>query len=209
MDIYLIDGSEKFQFPVNPEEISINREKQYETFQIISLGEVDMAQQEKIKEISFSSFFPMEEDPSYCRYVGIPDPQEALERLITLLNSKKPVRLLITDTAVNVLVFVSSVNTVFRGGEPGDIIFDISFRTWREMKVKKAGSEAADAASPTRTDTKAVPKVYVVRAGDTLSAIAKRELGSSSKWSAIYEKNKTTIGKDPNRIVVGQKLVMP
>lgn len=206
MDIYLIDGKDKFHFPVNPEEISINREKQYETFQILSLGEIDMAQQEKIKEISFSSFFPKVEDERYCRYSGIPDPQAALQRMITLLNAKKPVQLLITETAVNVLVFVSSVNTVFRGGEPGDISFDISFRTWREMKVKTVGSAGS---SSTRTDTKTVPKVYVVKAGDTLSAIAKRELGSSSKWSVIYDKNKTLIGKDPNRIVVGQKLVMP
>ncbi|THF78024.1 LysM peptidoglycan-binding domain-containing protein [Cohnella fermenti] len=208
MDIYLIDDTDKFHFPVNPEEIAINREKQYETFQIISLGEVDMAQQSKIKEISFSSFFPQTEDSSYCRYTGIPDPQLALQKLITLLVAKKPVRLLITETKVNVLVFVASVNTVFRGGEPGDISFDITFRTWREMKVKKAGAEAAGA-SAVRSDTKAVPKIYVVKAGDTLSAIAKRELGSSSKWSVIYERNKAVIGKDPNLIRVGQKLVMP
>ncbi|MGG1314031.1 LysM peptidoglycan-binding domain-containing protein [Cohnella laeviribosi] len=213
MDIYLIDASgEKFHFPVNPEEISIRRDKQFETFNLLSLGEVDAAQQEKVKEIAFSSFFPKTYDPSYCRYQDIPDPRTAMNRLTIWMNSKQPVRLLITDTGVNVLVFVAAHTSVFRGGEPGDISFDVTFRTWREMKVRTAAAASGtsgSAAKAARPDTKPVPKVYTVAAGDTLSGIAKRELGSSSKWSAIYEKNKALIGSDPNRIFPGQKLVMP
>lgn len=209
MDIFLIDSSnEKFQFPVNPEEIQISREKQFETINIITLGEVDVAQQEIIKTVSFSSFFPKVADPSYCRYAEIPDPQTAMNRLTSIMVDHRPVRLLITDTAVNVLVYVSAHASAFRGGEPDDVYFDVTFRTWRDMKVRKAGGGSAGQAA-VRTDTKPTPKVYTVRTGDSLSSIAKLELGSSSKWSAIYDKNKTLIGSDPNRIVPGQKLVMP
>lgn len=213
MDIYLIDSSgSKFHFPVNPEEISISREKQYETVNILSLGEVDAAQKEKVKEISFSSFFPKTADSRYSRYMNVPDPQAAMNRLTAMMMDSRPSRLIITDTIINSLVYVSANHSTFRGGEPGDVYFDVSFRTWREMKVRKsaAAAGASSAASATvRSDTKPVPKVYTVQAGDTLSSIAKRELGSSSEWSAIYEKNKTTIGRDPNKIVPGQKLVMP
>lgn len=52
-------------------------------------------------------------------------------------------------------------------------------------------------------------KTYTVKSGDSLSKIAKLELGSSSKWNEIYKLNAKIIGSDPNRIKPGQKLVMP
>jgi len=60
MDFYLIDESTGtlLHLPVNPEEVTINREKLYETVELLNLGEVDFPKGEKLKEISFSSFFP-------------------------------------------------------------------------------------------------------------------------------------------------------
>lgn len=52
-------------------------------------------------------------------------------------------------------------------------------------------------------------KTYTVKSGDSLSKIAKLELGRSSKWNEIYKLNAKIIGSDPNRITPGQKLVMP
>lgn len=213
MEIHLIDGAgQNFVFPVNPEEITISRSKGVETVNIVSLGEYDFPAGEKVKEIAFSSFFPAAYDPGYCNYQDLPDPQEAMNRLTTMMNSTSPVRMIITDTAVNVLVTIAAHNSTFRGGEPGDVYFDLTARTWREMKVHTnaaAGSAAASAGKTSRPDTKKPAKTYVVKVGDTLSKIAKLELGDSSKWQRIYSANQKTIGKDPNRIKPGQKLVMP
>ena len=44
---------------------------------------------------------------------------------------------------------------------------------------------------------------YVVKQGDTLSAIAKKY---NTTWQKIYDKNKNIIGNNPNLIRVGQKL---
>lgn len=49
---------------------------------------------------------------------------------------------------------------------------------------------------------------YEVKKGDTLSRIAKRELGSYDRWREIYDANKDRI-KDPNVLTVGQQLVVP
>ena len=139
MDFYLIDpAGPQLHIPVNPGEVKIRREKSYETVNIINLGEIDFPHGEKIKEITFSSFFPKHYDPSYCRYIDIPDPQEAMNKLTAWTMSKKPVRLIITETIVNVLVLVSVHDTTFKGGEPGDVYFDITCRTWREIKVRTA-----------------------------------------------------------------------
>jgi nucleoid-associated protein YgaU len=59
--------------------------------------------------------------------------------------------------------------------------------------------------APTVTDRE---RTYTVVAGDTLSKIAKRELGDASKWHAIYEANKDTI-KNPDLIYPGQTFKIP
>jgi len=209
MSFTLKDGSTSFVFPVNPEEVNISRSKGYETINMLEHGEFDFAQGEKVKEITFSSFFPKEYDKSYCTVTDIPDPRVAMNVLNTFLISKKPLRFIISGTGVNVPVFLISLNSIFRGGEPGDIYFDLTLRTWRDSKVEKVGSGAAGSKSGSRTDLKKNSKTYTVKAGDSLSKIAKLELGNSSKWNEIYKLNTKIIGSDPNRIKPGQKLVMP
>jgi len=64
---------------------------------------------------------------------------------------------------------------------------------------------ASASPAPTVTDQE---RTYTVVAGDTLSKIAKRELGDASKWHAIYEANKDTI-KNPDLIYPGQTFKIP
>ncbi|MGW9526619.1 LysM peptidoglycan-binding domain-containing protein [Paenibacillus terrae] len=212
MEFSLTDGKGfKFIFPVNPEEVTISRQKGFDTTTILSYGEFDFPQGEKVKEISFSSFFPKEYDESYCKYKDVPDPQEAMNTLNGFLLSQKPLRFIISETAVNVPVIVASHNSTFRGGEYGDVNFDLSLRTWSEMKVSKkasSGTKSATVNKKPRTDMKEKKKTYTVKSGDSLSKIAKLELGDSSQWSRIYQLNKKIIGQNPNAIKPGQKLVL-
>jgi ABC-type amino acid transport substrate-binding protein len=50
--------------------------------------------------------------------------------------------------------------------------------------------------------------VHVVKAGDTLSGIAKSKLGSFGRWKDIWELNSGRIA-DPNLIEIGWQLVLP
>ncbi len=50
--------------------------------------------------------------------------------------------------------------------------------------------------------------VYTVKSGDTLSAIARDQLGKISRWPEIWEANKGRIA-DPNLIEIGWELVLP
>ncbi|WP_036648381.1 LysM peptidoglycan-binding domain-containing protein [Paenibacillus pini] len=212
MNFYLIDGANHlFQFPVNPEEIHISRQKGYETITMLQHGEFDFAQGEKVKEITFSSFFPKDYDSSYCRYENIPEPSVAMNTINSLLTSKKPVQFMITGTPINVPVFVIAHNTTLRGGDEGDIYFEITLRTWREPRVseKATSSKVSVNKGTPRSDLKEKKKTYSVKSGDSLSKIAKLELGDSSKWKDIYKLNTNVIGSNPNAIKVGQKLVMP
>jgi hypothetical protein len=79
----------------------------------------------------------------------------------------------------------------------------------RFAKPIKTGGTAPKPAARATPNT--APVKYVVKAGDTLSGIAKRELGSSARWPEIYRiaANRRTIGSNPGVIRPGQQLLMP
>ena len=49
---------------------------------------------------------------------------------------------------------------------------------------------------------------YVIKSGDTLSAVAKQFYGDANKYNAIFEANREVI-RDANLIFPGQKLRIP
>lgn len=51
-------------------------------------------------------------------------------------------------------------------------------------------------------------RIYVVKSGDSLSKIAKREYGNAKDWKRIFEANRDLI-KDPDKIYPGQTLKIP
>jgi nucleoid-associated protein YgaU len=72
--------------------------------------------------------------------------------------------------------------------------------------VKGVSEVAADALSAPQQQAKV--EYYTIESGDTLSAIAKRFLGSASDYPKIFEANREVI-KDPNLIYPGQKIRIP
>ena len=64
-------------------------------------------------------------------------------------------------------------------------------------------------------DTEEVPlavlpgyMTYDVVRGDTLYGIAKKYLGTGSRWGEIYDQNKAVIGKDPRMLQIGMELLI-
>lgn len=51
-------------------------------------------------------------------------------------------------------------------------------------------------------------KEYIVKKGDTLSSIARTELGRANRWKYLYELNKERI-RDPNKLKAGTKIIIP
>jgi hypothetical protein len=64
----------------------------------------------------------------------------------------------------------------------------------------KAAAEAAKAAPE--------EQYYVIQKGDTLSAIARKYLGSANRYPEIFEANREVI-LDPDKIFPGQKIRIP
>lgn len=63
---------------------------------------------------------------------------------------------------------------------------------------------AAPAPAPT-----AKRRTYTVKPGDSLSAIAGRELGNEARWRELYAMNKGVVGSHPDLIRPGMVLTLP
>lgn len=50
---------------------------------------------------------------------------------------------------------------------------------------------------------------YVVRKGDCLWRIAERQMGDGRRWQELYERNRKSIGGNPDLILPGEKLEIP
>ena len=102
------------------------------------------------------------------------------------------------------LYFVGSVKTEADKNEIWTAIKTIP--SWRDEVVAEinvtGGGEAAPASAASGS------KTYTVKAGDTLSGIAKSELGSAGSYMKIFEANRDQLS-DPDKIKPGQVLKIP
>ena len=78
-----------------------------------------------------------------------------------------------------------------------DLIAEITYAT---DDLAAAAAAAASGGTQTRS--------YTVKAGDTLSKIAKAHYGDANQYSKIFEANRNQL-KDPDKIFPGQVLVIP
>ena len=79
-------------------------------------------------------------------------------------------------------------------------------RLWDKIKEHPGWeNEVVADLKATRTD---VYGYHIVESGDTLSGIAKKLLGSANRYMDIFNANKDQLS-DPDKIKVGQKLVIP
>ena len=96
------------------------------------------------------------------------------------------------------LHFRGTVNTQDEANEIWTAIKTIpSWQTDVVADIKATGTAAA-----------AQPTTYTVKAGDTLSKIAKEQLGNPNAYMEIFNANKDQL-KDPNQIKPGQVLKIP
>ena len=51
-------------------------------------------------------------------------------------------------------------------------------------------------------------KTYTIKAGDTLSKIAREQYGDANQWDKIYQANKDIL-QSPHKIQIGQELKIP
>lgn len=189
--------AEKLVFPVNPPKFRVyGGGTEFHDFTVVKGGERTTIGDIKMREISFSSLFPRHYDSFLCEYVDIPHPYDALNTIQRWRKTKWPVRLIITDLGVNMAVTIRKFEYEERGGEPGDIYFDIAFKEYEFIRIREVeqnGDEIVMLDSTSRTDLSVNPITYQVQASDYLWLLAERFYGDGGKWGDIYDANRNTI----------------
>lgn len=202
------------QLPVNPPEIEYSSPYGMNKINIASLGEVALPGERGLKTITFSSFFPRDFNASYREYEGGPSPWEWVKRIELWRDDRRNIRLIIAGTPISIPVFVESFDIQpEKAGSPGDIYYTITLVEYRpiqaEVSAKTTAPTTTAAQSKRPVTGKAAPKSYTIKPDDSLWKIAKTVYGDGAQWKKIYDANKKTIGKNPNAIKAGQKLVIP
>lgn len=210
MEIWLKQGKTNFRFAVLPSEYELTSESNNTQVIVNSLGEINLLGKRKLKNISFSSFFPKQKY-SFCEYTTFPTPKESV-KLIEKMKNNGVLRLTMTGTPVNMDCTIESFTWGENDGTK-DINFTLEFKEYRKVKVKttKKKEKVTKKVTPAATERAAKEvksTTYAVVKGDNLSKIAKNLTGSSANWQAIYNQNKGVIGGNPNLIYPGQQLVI-
>ncbi|WJQ07659.1 LysM peptidoglycan-binding domain-containing protein [Geobacillus stearothermophilus] len=210
MQFWFRYGSENLQLPVNPSSFEVSSPYGIEIVEVNNLGEATIPKNRGLQEFRFESFLPVKYDPAYCVHNRIIPPTDFINIIEKWRDAEKPVRFIVTTANINTLVLIPEF-TYWPSppGSPGEVQFSISLKEYRMPVVKKWTQSSPPSNKQRPPKQKEQPKTYVVRKGDSLWAIAKRVYGNGSKWKKIYEANKKAIGKNPNLLYPGQKLVIP
>lgn len=191
------------QLPVNPfEDITFSSTINVKEYDIISFGEVVKMGNRKAIELVIKSLLTNKNYP----FLAVKNPLPAIDylnKLYALLNSKEPVRLIITGdmTDINFLCVITEFQHTQKFGEEGEYYYSLTLKEYLEPKAKKvvlipastssnkSSTAKVSSVKPTRTQKKPVSTTYTVRKGDCLWNIAKIFYGDGSKYPVIIAAN--------------------
>lgn len=198
------NGAEKLQLPVPPAEFELSQGNVNTVVNVYNIGEVNLIGKSKLATITISTFFPAQEY-SFCQYTGFPQPYKCVNMIENWRKSGRPIRLVITETPINLACAIENFNYKEQDGT-GDVYFTLELKEYRFLNIQQIIQQNGyTMPATTRGVTQTMPNVYIVKAGDTLWAIAKRLTGNGANYKTIASKNGI---KDPNKIYPGQKLVI-
>ncbi|MFD2704627.1 LysM peptidoglycan-binding domain-containing protein [Salibacterium lacus] len=212
------NSEEKLRLPVNPETIEVTSPFGYEDVEVTRIGEYTIIGERGLREVSFSSFFPRDYNPSFCEYENFPSPRECVDTIERWRDTRRPIRLTITGAGVNLAVTLRDFPIEpERAGNPGDIYYEMSFKQYRfisfnsvrqdEQPAPETGTSSVSTTSESdREDPRQQPNTYDVKSGDTLWDIANDIYGDGGRWRDIYAENEDVIGKDPDALSPGMTL---
>lgn len=135
MDIFLsINNREQvIQLPIIPKEFQVDSPQSNETFKTISQGDIKLIGLRGLKSITIESFFPNKEysfarDKTYKAW-------DYVEMIESWIDKRVPIRLLITDTPINMPVTIESFQYGVKDGS-GDVYYSLSLSEFKFVQLE-------------------------------------------------------------------------
>lgn len=217
---FAAEGDEPFCLPVPPAELLTKVPGKNKIIDLISTGEFNILKDVGLRDYSMKVLLPGTEYDFVCTRSDFKLPIFYLNKFRKFKTDKKPVRFIIARTLPsgedifggNILVSLEDYTVKEAAGEEGDFWVEMKLKECREIAatVQEIQNVASDG-SPEVVETVNRPAresagEYAVKPGDSLWAIAKRELNDGSRYKEIAALNGI---KDPNKIMPGQVLKLP
>lgn len=188
--------------PVTPSSFDISHGINIETINIHTLGDVALPGYNTLPDFKVECMFPARSYPFNQPETEL-NPYNYTKKFEDWCDNRSVLRWIISETSVNIPVLISDITYGERDGS-GDVYANIEMRQYRKLsavQISKTGNSPriAEKATPT-------PQTYVVKPGDTLSAICRKYYGNA----ALYPKLALINGiKNPNLIYVNQVVKLP
>ncbi len=209
--MYITDSEGPVLFPVTPSKISMKINNQNKTITLINEGEVNLIKKPGLTDIAIDELLI----PAFQKYPfavydnNIQHADYYLNKLERWKNAKTPVqfKLIRTTPSHSVLLWDTNMDVTIESYEIIEDVekygFDVAvklnmkqyvFFGVKKLEIKKNSSKKKKTAAKKKSrKTKTSAKVYIVKSGDCLIRIARKELNNESKWKSIYNLNKKTI----------------
>jgi len=205
--------AEKLRIPVLLEKFTVNIGSNNSSVDVAELDEIVVKQAPPAFQFSFESFFPKKSFPGLS-VSSLTAPLTCVSKLKSWYEGDKPVHLILTDVGVDMYCTIEDFTYYEQGSNVGTIHYSLTLKEYREVTVrsvtvKTSTSTATVQSTETQVDNSTTPQTYTVKSGDCLWNIAKKYYGSGSKYTVIYNANKSVIGSNPNLIYPGQVLTIP
>ncbi len=207
------NGQEGFILPVNPVSIEIAEGSFNKKLKILNIGEINLIGKRGLIYLQVSSFFPNKN--SHLNAGN--DPLFYKEKLEKWKRSGKPIRVIITGINLNLAMAIDRFTYSVKEGSE-DINYILELAEYRFLNVPRIKNEddkkVKENGLKERVNEKEEKKIYTVKKGDCLWAIAKKTMGDGAKFKELYKANKELIdsrNKNAKKytIYVGQKLEIP
>ena len=195
--------------PVTPAAYKWTRGKRMESIHINQLGDIYRPGGAVRFSGSFDFLLPAQEYP-WMEAGAKAEPQYYLDYLNAWADDDQPVRMVITGTEINALVYIESVTQSEQDGT-GDRYITVSVREFSDLEALEAVSPAAYTQNNSRAaDPSGSGKVqaYTIVKDDTLSMICRRYYGKSTAryYNALAKYNNI---RNPHLIYPGTTIQIP
>lgn len=208
MQICFIRDGVSLVMPVTPDRYQWTSGKRMETININELGDVYRPGGRTRFSGSFDFLLPAQSYP-WIEAGAHVDPQYYLDYLTAWAADEKVVRLVITETEINFLVYIEDVTQGESDGT-GDRNVTVSVREYCDLEAEETETAAGTQNSGRAASTAASGKTqaYTIVAGDTLSTICRRYYGKSTAkyYNALAQYNGI---KNPHLIYSGVTIQIP
>lgn len=218
---YNSEGEDKLiEFPLAPESLNTKEFAANKRIETIGLGEINLIKEIGLRELSFKVYLPRKIEEFNAGYNSTNyAPINILAALREILMNKCVVTLIIERTLPdgekifngNLRVTLEKYFVEEIAGQEGSFWVDIRIKEYKDFTAEEyeiiASEEGSNMAVkiPQRIE-KNTAKSYVVKSGDSLWKIAKRELNDGSRYMEIARLNNIS---NPNKISVGMNLRLP